>query len=159
MPAESPLAPALDDEGAVATTWLCATVEAARASEPSTPRPPPNAFASPMALVARAVLDEKDECRIVAATQPDVACVQSSSPAMSTPPVVAWASTSLGKRSDSTTVLERIVLCSIVSFAIWALGARKNGVLVTSTPPPSAKRPLGGATDARLPLTVTRRMV
>ena len=51
--------------------------------------PPPNPVASPAVLLAVAVLPDTNDWRIVARTQPEVGLVQSSSPAMRTPPVLA----------------------------------------------------------------------
>jgi hypothetical protein len=88
-PPESPNAPALEPAGTVTRTRLSRTSDVLSTREPSTTMPPPNPVASPPVLLAVAVLPETNEWRIVARTQPEVGLLQSSSPAMTTPPVLA----------------------------------------------------------------------
>ena len=90
IPAESPNAPAVEPAGtvhpdAVVTNRAICSVR----GTPSTTMPPPNPVASPAVLLAVAVLPDTNDSRIVARTQPEVGLVQSSSPAMRTPPVLA----------------------------------------------------------------------
>src|SRR5450755_5045142 len=89
IPAESPNAPAVEPTGTFTRTWLLRIVDPLSTGTPSTTMPPPNAVASPAGLPAVAVLPDTNDLRIVPRTQPEVGLLQSSSPAMRTPPVLA----------------------------------------------------------------------
>ena len=159
IPPESPKAPAAEPAGTFTRTRLSRIVDPLRARTPSTPMPPPVAVASPAVLLAVAVLPDTKDLRIVPLTQPELGLVQSSSPAMSMPPVVACASMSLVKASASVTVFAVMRLASMVSVEVRRRGLRKNGVLAILTPPPSANRPYGREATARFRVTTLWRSV